>query len=158
MIVPVNKENISLAAEIHSLSWRESHRSFCKEDFINLHTTEHQQEYIAEKIKNGSKYYMLYDNEPVAVVSVNVGLIEDLYVLPNQQNKGYGTQLLNYVVSLIQEQSLTPSLWILENNHGAERLYLRNGFIHSGRRNHITGKLDEVEYIYEITDCGGKKL
>ena len=49
MIVPVNKENISLAAEIHSISWRESHRSFCKEDFINLHTTEHQQEYIYMK-------------------------------------------------------------------------------------------------------------
>lgn len=149
MIVPVNKDNISLAAEIHSISWRESHRSFCKEDFINLHTTEHQQEYIAEKIKNGSKFYMLYDNEPVAVVSVNVGLIEDLYVLPNQQNKGYGTQLLSYVVTLIQEKKLTPSLWILENNYGAERLYLRNGFKESGRRNHITDKLDEVEYIHE---------
>ncbi|WP_292193705.1 N-acetyltransferase [Butyrivibrio sp.] len=99
-------------------------------------------------MKNGSKFYMLYDNEPVAVVSVNVGLIEDLYVLPNQQNKGYGTQLLSYVVTLIQEKKLTPSLWILENNYGAERLYLRNGFKESGRRNHITGKLDEVEYIY----------
>lgn len=55
MIVPVNKENISLAAEIHSISWRESHRSFCKEDFINLHTTEHQQEYIYEITDCGGK-------------------------------------------------------------------------------------------------------
>ena len=147
MIVSVNQENINIAAEIHSISWRESHRSFCREDFINLHTTEHQQKYIAEKMKKGSKFYMLYDNAPVAVVSVNKDLIEDLYVLPKQQNRGYGTQLLSYVVSKIQDLDLIPSLWILENNHGAERLYLKNGFIASGRRNHTTGKLDEIEYI-----------
>lgn len=109
-------------------------------------------EYIREKIKNGSKFYLLYDKEPVAVVSINEGLIEDLYVLPSQQNKGYGTQLLGYVVAKIQKLGLIPSLWILENNKGAERLYLRQGFVHTGNRNHITGKLDEVEYI--LRDSG----
>ncbi len=158
IIVTVTEENIFDVARIHSISWQESHRSFCSEDFIEKHTVEHQKEYISRKIENGSNFYLLYDNGPVAVVSVNEGLIEDLYVLPEQQNKGYGTQLLNYVMTLIQEKKLTPSLWILENNYGAERLYLRNGFKKSGRRNHITGKLDEVEYIYEITDRGGNKL
>ncbi len=149
IVVPVSEENIFDAAKIHSISWQASHRSFCNDDFIKIHTADHQQEYINEKMKNGSKFYMLYDNKLVAVVSVNEGLIEDLYVLPEQQNKGYGTQLLGYVVSKIQGLGLIPSLWILENNHGAEWLYLRNGFVPTGNRNQVTGKLDEVEYKCE---------
>ena len=148
MVIPVTEENISDAARIHSISWQESHRSFCNEDFIQKHTVEHQKEYIREKMKNGSKFFILYDKEPVAVVSVKDELIEDLYVLPEQQNKGYGTHLLNYVVAKIKAQGLIPSLWILENNHDAEHLYLRQGFVPTGNRNHITGKLDEVEFRY----------
>lgn len=149
MVIPVTEENLSDAARIHSVSWQESHRTFCNEAFILKHDVEHQKEYIREKMKNGSKFYLLYNKEPVAVVSVNEGLIEDLYVLPEQQNRGYGTQLLGYVVAKIQKLGLIPSLWILENNHDAERLYLRQGFVPTGNRNHITGKLDEVEFRYE---------
>lgn len=149
MVIPVTEKNIFDAARIHSISWQESHRAFCNEDFIQKHTVEHQKEYIREKMKNGSKFYLLYNKEPVAVVSVKDELIEDLYVLTEQQNKGYGTHLLNYVVAKIKAQGLIPSLWILENNHDAERLYLRQGFVPTGNRNHITGKLDEVEFIYE---------
>lgn len=149
MVIPVTEENLSDAARIHSVSWQESHRSFCSGDFIEKHTVEHQKEYIIEKMKNGSKFYLLYDKEPVAIVSINEGIIEDLYVLPKQQNKGYGTQLLKYAVAKIKAQGLIPSLWILENNHDAERLYLRQGFVPTGNRNHITGQLDEVEFRYE---------
>ena len=149
VVAYVTEENIADAARIHSISWQESHRAFCNEAFILKHDVEHQKEYIREKMKNGSKFFILYDKEPVAVVSVNEGLIEDLYVLPEQQNKGYGTQLLGYVVVKIQKLGLITSLWILENNKGAERLYLRQGFVPTGNRNHITGKLDEVEFRYE---------
>ena len=149
IIAHVTEENIADAARIHSISWQESHRAFCNEAFILKHDVEHQKEYIREKMKNGSKFFILYDKEPVAVVSVKDELIEDLYVLLEQQNKGYGTHLLNYVVAKIKAQGLIPSPWILENNHDAERLYLRQGFVPTGNRNHITGKLDEVEFRYE---------
>ena len=101
------------------------------------------------KVEKGSEFFIFYDQGPVAVVSIDGKVIEDLYVLPEYQNKGYGTQLLGYAVAKIQGHGLKPSLWILENNLVAERLYLRNGFVPSGNRNHITGKLDEVEYIHE---------
>lgn len=149
IVAYVTEENIADAARIHSISWQESHRAFCNEAFILKHDVEHQKEYIRAKMKNGSKFYLLYDKEPVAVVSVKDELIEDLYVLPEQQNRGYGTQLLGYVIAKIQKLGLIPSLWILENNHDAERLYLQQGFVPTENRNHITGKLDEVEYIYE---------
>ena len=49
MIVAVDETNLFQAAVIHSISWKESHRSFCAPDFIEMHTPERQQEYIRKK-------------------------------------------------------------------------------------------------------------
>ena len=149
MIVPVDEDNIIEAACIHSISWQESHRAFCNEAFILKHDTDHQAEYIRNKIANGSKFYMLCDKQSMAVVSITDGLIEDLYVLPELQRQGYGTALLDYVITLICREGITPTLWILESNFGAEHLYRRKGFVPSGKQNTITGKLSEIEFLYK---------
>ncbi len=87
---------------------------------------------------------MLVDEKPVGIVSVTGSLIEDLYVLPDRQNMGFGTELLRYAVERCPD---TPTLWILENNTGAERMYRRMGFHPTGRRNRITEALDEIEFV-----------
>lgn len=143
MIAVVNQSNIDAAAEIHSVSWQESHRAFCSRAFIDLHTPGHQKEYLQSKINSGSAVYMLVAEVPVGIVSVTGNLIEDLYVLPEFQNNGYGSELLGYA---IEKCDGTPTLWILENNKNAERLYLRRGFTETGRRNSITDGLDEIEF------------
>ena len=143
MIVPVDETNILEAALIHSISWQDSHRSFCSPDFVALHTLERQRAYLRGKMDKGSKVYMLVKDRPVGVVSVTGSLIEDLYILPEMQNKGYGTELLQFAISLCPD---TPTLWILENNVGAARLYRRMGFKETGNMNAITDKLAEIEF------------
>ena len=105
----------------------------------------HKIEKIADKIKNGSRFFLL---KSIAVVSVAGSLIEDLYVLPSEQNKGFGSTLLRYAVSQCTEK---PTLWILENNTAAARLYRRFGFVQTGRRKAITDRLDEIEFALEGT-------
>ena len=143
VIIPVDKTNLFQAAAIHSVSWRESHCSFCTPDFLELHTPARQREYLSSKMSNGTKLFMLVDEKPVGIVSVTKGIIEDLYVLPDMQNMGYGTKLLEYALSQCTD---TPTLWILENNQNAERLYRRMGFKETGRRNSVTDGLDEIEF------------
>ena len=142
-IIPVDETTILQAATIHSVSWKESHRAFCTPDFIEKHTPERQREYLQNKMNGGAKVYMLADEKPVGIVSVTGSLIEDLYVLPEMQNRGYGTKLLQFAISLCTG---IPVLWILENNINAERLYRRIGFKETGRKNAITNKLDEIEF------------
>ena len=144
MIIPVDQTNILQAAMIHSISWKGSHRAFCTPDFIRMHTPERQQEYLQNKMNGGTKVYMLTDEKPVGIVSVTGSLIEDLYVLPEMQNRGYGTKLLQFAIAQCKEP---PVLWILENNDGARRLYRRTGFQETGRRNSITNGLDEIELM-----------
>lgn len=143
MIVPVDRSNLPEAARIHSVSWQESHRAFCSPEFIALHTPEHQEAYLREKMDQGSRLFMLAEDRPIGVVSVTGSLIEDLYVLPDDWCRGYGTRLLRYAIAQCDG---VPTLWILENNQGAGRLYRREGFRETGRRNAITDKLDEIEF------------
>lgn len=146
MIIPVNDQNIAAAAAIHSISWKESHRAFCTPDFIEIHSPERQLQYMRDKMNHGTQFFMLIDEDPVGVVSVTDSLIEDLYVLPEKQKMDYGTRLLRFAVG---QCSGTPSLWILENNENAERLYRRFGFTKSGRSNAITDQLAEIEFVLE---------
>ncbi|WP_292210019.1 GNAT family N-acetyltransferase [Butyrivibrio sp.] len=50
----------------------------------------------------------------MAVVSITGGLIEDLYVLPELQNQGYGTALLDYVIAIIRKEEHAHTLDFLQ--------------------------------------------
>ena len=141
-IEPVTHENIHIAAEVHSLSWSDSHRAFCSEEFVLAHTPARQAEYIKAGIAAGKRFFLLSDDGAKAVVSVKENLIEDLYVLPSDQRKGYGSRLLHFAEA---QCTGVPSLWILSNNTGAERLYRRLGYEFTGRANTIAPGLQELE-------------
>ena len=92
---------------------------------------------------------LIEDDEPIGIVSVKDDLIEDLYILPQKQRMGYGTKLLQFAM---EQCTGTPSLWILENNSNAKRLYHKMGFRETGRKNVITAGLDEIEILYLLID------
>ncbi|MBQ6431967.1 MAG: GNAT family N-acetyltransferase [Oscillospiraceae bacterium] len=143
MIVPVDQTNLSAAAVLHSAAWQAAHRPFCTAEFVAAHTPARQEAYLKEKIARGSRFFLLTEaGAPIGIVSVTDSLIEDLYILPGMQRKGYGTKLLCFAISRCSD---TPTLWILENNMDAERLYRRLGFRPTGRRN-CAGKLAEIEF------------
>ena len=142
-ILPVDEQNLDAAAEVHAVSWRAAHAGFCEAAFVAEHTMERQRAYLLRKMEAGSRFFLLCDPEPVGIVSVKGCLIEDLYVLPSCQRRGYGTALLRHA---IRECSSSPTLWLLENNHRAGRFYERAGFRPTGRINHENGPLTEIEF------------
>lgn len=145
MIIEADKTNLFQAAVIHAISWKESHRSFCTPDFVEMHTAERQLGYIQNKMKGGSKFFLLIEEDPIGIVSVKGSLIEDLYILPDKQRMGYGTKLLRFA---IEQCTGIPTLWILENNTDAKRLYHKMGFKETGRIHSTADGLDEIELSY----------
>ena len=141
-IIKVDEASIAEAGRVHSESWKESHRSFCSAEFVEKHTPSVQAEYLLREMNAGKRIYMLIDKYPVGIVSVHGSSIENLYVLPSEQRKGYGSQLLHYA---IQRCSGIPCLWILNNNEGAYRLYSMYGFQETGRRKQLNDQLYEIE-------------
>lgn len=146
MVKLVSQSDMMQAAIIHSASWIESHRAICSPAFLAIHTPERQKDYLASEIAKGVQLYMLIADKPVGIVSIHGGLIANLYVLPSEQNKGYGTQLLAFAVKNCTE---SPSLWILNTNDGARRFYERNGFRPTGN---IVPHTDGV-YELELRLC-----
>ena len=143
-IIPVDPENVAEAANVHSQAWQASHRAICAPDFVAMHSPDRQTLYLREKLERGARLFLLrQDGEAAGVVSVTGGLIEDLYILPRFQNQGMGTALLRHAIGVCAGR---PTLWILENNAGAERLYRREGFAPTGKRHALTAALDEVEF------------
>ncbi len=142
MIVEVDRSNLDQAAAVHAASWKASHRPFCSPEFVELHTPERQKAYLQSRMAGGGRLYMLVEDAPVGVVSVTGSLIGDLYVLPERQNMGFGTKLLQFAVRQCPQ---TPTLWILEDNDRAKRFYRRAGFRETGRVHTVRGGLAEIE-------------
>lgn len=143
----ITEANIRAAAGIHAESWRKSHKSFCSPAFIEAHTTETQIEYIRNELSQGKVFYLLYLDSPKGIVSLKGNLIENLYVHPSEQRKGYGTQLLRYVEGLCSEN---PTLWVLSNNQAAIFLYRREGYEFTGERRELRSDLAELEMRHVI--------
>ena len=143
--VEVTEQNIADAGRIHSESWKESHRSFCSAEFVEKHTASAQADYLRREMAAGKQLHMLIDEYPVGIVSVQGDLIENLYVLPSEQLKGYGTQLLEFAIHKCQG---TPKLWILNINEGAYRLYTNHGFKETGNRKQLNKNIYEMELAY----------
>ena len=142
----VSQENLKEAAGVHAAAWRESHRSVCSVEFIREHTTQRQMEYIRCAINQGKRFFVLTDDVPVAVVSVDGSIIADLYVHPDYQRRGYGTCLLEYAMT---QCNGNPSWWVMNINRDARRLYERCGFVPSGQTKKLKDGLFEIEMKYK---------
>ncbi len=141
-IVQVNRDNLIQAAEIHAISWRESHREFCSPAFVEEHTIERQADFLLGELHAGKKIFMLVDEKPVGIVSVDDNRIANLYVLPEEQKKGYGSILLEHA---IRQCKGTPCLWVLSNNEVATRMYYKRGFRESGIRKYMSSAIFQFE-------------
>ena len=144
-IVEVTEENVSQAGRIHSESWKESHRAFCSPEFVEKHTPQAQTDFLRREMESGKRCYMLLDGEPVGIVSLAGDTIENLYVLPWEQGRGYGSALLRFAVRRCSSDAV---LWVLNTNCGARRLYRRFGFIETGKQKQLNDKMYEIEMIF----------
>lgn len=145
----VTEKNIEVAAEIHSLSWKESHRRFCSEEFVQAHTKDRQKQYIQKEMASGKIFYMLVEDEAKGIVSVKDNVIENLYVLPSEQHKGYGAQLLKYAELMCKG---IPTLWILSNNEVANSFYQKNGYVFTGNKKVLNNNLFELEMQHKFSN------
>ena len=142
MIIKVNEETLQTAAEIYAETWQDSYSALYSESFIKRHTAARQKVYLNNSIKDGKRIYMLVKDIPVGIVSIKDNLIEDLYILPAEQHKGYGTELLLFA---IKRCSGKPYLWVLDNNEKAQSLYRKLGFHMTGEKHSFSEQMTELE-------------
>ena len=147
MIVHAENSNIDAAAKIYTLSWKDSHKNVCSEEFIEKHSEEYMKAYLSEKQRNGCEIYICYEKEtPVGIVGKSPDdEICLLYILPEYQGKGWGSLLLNYAVKLCKN----PWVTVLETNKRAAEFYKKHGFAFVGEKDTLSKKrFSEHKYVY----------
>lgn len=78
-------------------------------------------------------YVARIEEEPIASVSVGRGRLRTLYVLPDHQRTGIGSELHDFALSRLAALGWSEArLWTLTDNHVARRFYERRGWSLSG--------------------------
>lgn len=137
MIIPVTRENLPDALAVYRPAWQESHRHICSPAFLESRDCG---AYLQSHMKG---LYLLYRGEPVGVVRTWDGEIEDLYVHPDYQGRGYGKELLAFALTLCP----SPRLTVLSDNDRAIGMYQRRGFRFTDRDKLLRPGLWEREMV-----------
>lgn len=150
MIIKVSEQNLKDAAFVYMLSWKESHREICSGDFIEKHDIVYMTAFLSEKLENGYKLYIkYYENNPVGIIGINPSDEEIclLYVLPTEQGKGFGSELLEFAVAKCEN----PYITVLDSNKKAIDFYKKRGFVTAEKQPENKGekKIFERKYVYQ---------
>ncbi len=143
MIKEVKSENIKEAAEVYSVSWIESHRDICSNSFLMIHSPEVMEEKIRAAIKEGWKFYLYLSPEPLGIISIRENEISTLYVHPEMERKGIGSELLSFAERII---SSSPFLWCRKDNRKAISFYEKRGYVITEEKV-INKKMTEVKLL-----------
>jgi len=100
-------------------------------DFQPYFCCELNEEKRKEFIDNKSNLFLLLDNEKLiaSVIVYNNGIIDDVYVLPSYQGKGYGKKTMQFAINkAIENGSNHTSIGAIDWNTRALNLYQSLGF------------------------------
>lgn len=137
-ITPVTDETFLQAAEVYTLSWRESHRGICSTEFLDSRDCS---AYLRKRMEG---LYLISDSIPVGVFRIKDGILSDLYIHPAQMGKGYGSACVEYAQKHNRELRLT----VLSSNQRAIRLYEKMSFRFTGQDIPLRNGLWEREMRY----------
>ena len=160
-------------ANIHFTSWGATYAKLLPESYISQNNdlvakTEMWQELIAHPdVTVWVAYENKDDNRSVGFIGYyNKGddyEITTLYVLPDYQNLGIGSQLMTAALTTISASnfiincSSNLSLWVLENNLPAINFYRKFGFVSSGESSEEScegGKIVDIKMVKVLDTVG----
>jgi GNAT superfamily N-acetyltransferase len=98
----------------HALPW-----------LIGLHTPDEDRWFYRERVFTGCQVHGAFEGDAlVAIIAFRSGWIDQLYVLPEVQARGVGSELLQIAKRACERLQL----WTFQRNLGARRFYEARGF------------------------------
>jgi putative acetyltransferase len=118
--LPPDSERIVTLVRI----WREA-RAECLQFLTDLHDADEDRVYLAEVVLPANDVWAAeVENVVAGFIAFGNGWVNQLYVAPQFQGQGVGSELL----AMAQRSSPTLQLWAFEVNQPAIRFYERRGF------------------------------
>jgi ribosomal protein S18 acetylase RimI-like enzyme len=129
-------DDIPLIRELTFRVWPQTYASILSKEQIDYMLEMMYSEASLKKqmTEDGCQFIIVYENgNPVGFASYNedepgTWKLNKIYVLPNQQGKGTGKYLLNYIIEKIKEQNGISLLLQVNRYNKAKDFYERLGF------------------------------
>jgi len=113
------------------------------------HTSDEDQRYFRERVFQACAVWgALEETALVGMIAFREDWIDQLYVLPGAQGRGWGTALLNAA------KSASLHLWTFQRNHPARRFYEQRGFVLIRQTDGAANEEKEPDalYVWNRTD------
>lgn len=126
--------------QFYVLCWQQTYRGIVSQRYLNQMPKAQIKERFRKQlgILNDSMAIAMQQNQIIGFVTLmpsrwhdqfNIGEIRDLYVVLNEQNKGVGKQLLDFIQKIQSKKYNQIVLITMVKNQKAMRFYEKQGFI-----------------------------
>lgn len=164
------KDDAYSMAVIHVKTWQCAYKGQLPNEFLNSLSIEKRAAVWEKDLSDNNKvtttYVALIDNKIVGLCNVgpnrdtdvnsNVGEVYGIYVDPNSQGKGVGTQLMEKGLETLKKEGYEKAtLWVLTSNEKTRRFYEDKGWSIEGKTKTEPRKnfdLHETRYIIDFTN------
>lgn len=126
MIILAQNSDFSIVKDITHTTISEIYIHYYPLGAVRFFLNHHSNEAIIRDIEE-KKVFICFNEEkiPLGTVTVSANEINRLFVLPQYQGKGYGSELMKYAEKLIAEKYDEA---VLDSSLSAKSIYLRHGY------------------------------
>lgn len=109
------------AAQIHRIAFDQA-----MPWLVGLHTPDQDRWFYRERVLQTCRVWGRFDGDQLSgIIAFRDGWVEQLYVRPAAQGRGFGTELLNVAKGTYDRLDL----WTFQRNASARRFYEMRGFV-----------------------------
>ncbi|MGY8663761.1 GNAT family N-acetyltransferase [Bradyrhizobium sp. UFLA05-109] len=120
MLRPLGLADMDAAARVHRIAF-----DHAMPWLVGLHTPDEDRWFYRERVFARCRLWGRFDGGALGgIIAFRDGWIEQLYVLPDAQGRGVGTELLDVAKSTFEHLQL----WTFQRNVRARRFYELRGF------------------------------
>lgn len=126
MIKQANLEQLELVKLITQKTIKEIYPHYYPKGAVEFFLSHHDESHIREDIESGQVFIIFNEEEAIGTVTIRSNEICRLFVLPQYQNQGFGSQLLKFAEDKILKND---KIIVLDASLPAKSLYLKRGYV-----------------------------
>lgn len=103
----------------------EVYSHYYAEGVVGFFLKHHSREHVLSDIEHGTVWVLEHDGSPIGTMTIRENAVYRLFVLPEYQSRGYGSQLMDFAEDKIAE---TFDHIHIDSSLAAKEMYLKRGY------------------------------
>lgn len=149
-IIQARQEHFEAVKQITHTTISEIYPHYYATGAVNYFHSHHNDENILNDIDSGSVYLIMEEQEALGTVTIKKNEICRLFVLPQYQNKGIGSKLLDFAEEVIAKEYSEIEL---ASSLPAKHVYLKRGYLAVEFHDIVTENGDVLCYDWMKKNC-----